>query len=153
MQGPIVLYVWEEDGVVSVGDEGVLRQFGVDTDILLAASGEALNRYEVWLKEPLTHAMQMQVERACLTDPSQRSAAMAEAYIARWTLPGLPSAAGFNALHPNIADKLSFLLNARIFPLLGGQPDFFTLVNRIREEKGLEEKCLESSERAISHAA
>jgi hypothetical protein len=145
MQSPITLYVWEEGGVVSVGDEAMLKQFGVDAEALIAASAGRLKRYEVWLKEPLTYAMQLGVERACLNDPAQRLPAMVEAYVERWTLPGNPTAQGFLALHPNIADRLGLYLNARVFPLLGGQPDFFEMAMKAqigKKEEGPKQSCV-----------
>ena len=132
MREPIVLYVWQREGQEPVVyDREFLEGTGVEEALLLAASGGALTRHAIVFKEPLCHAQQQEVERACLTDATERAPAMIDAYVARWTFPVPATAAGFRRLAPNVADRVSCLLHRELFPSMG-DPDFFALLNRLR---------------------
>jgi len=135
MQAPIILYVFEQDGELFAGSEEEIAAFGVEPGQAMAASEGNLKRHEVHLHEPLTYAMQLQVERSVkvadptggvLEDETLRPQAMVEAYVHHWTFAHvLPTSEGFTHLHPAIAASLYTHLRPRIYPGMRGGEGLF----------------------------
>lgn len=149
MQSAIVVYTLKgEDGSVYACNEAAFTVFGVTAEQMQAQCGDRFRREEIVLKEPLTYAMQQEVERAVypvqangqiVRDETKRPGAMVGQYVASWTFmtdkgEAIPATAeGFGQLHPNVAGVVDAQMNARIFPGLAASPDFFTILSSGRD--------------------